>query len=91
MPNQPHPGPDTDYGDSLANVGQFALRYSHIYKNESRVRWLLRDRNTNGLVATGAVVEVFANGDVPSLFIHIPSWFAWMRSGGRRSPQSNHQ
>lgn len=85
MPNQPHSVSATDYGDSLATVGQFVARYNHIYENQSRVRWLLRDRHSNGLIEYGAVVEVYANGDKPSIFIHIPSWFAWMRSGGRRS------
>ena len=87
MPNQPHAAPDTDYGDSLTTVAQFTARYPNIYPRVSRVRWLLRDRQSNGLVACGAVVEVYANGDTPNLFIHIPSWFAWMRSGGRRAPQ----
>lgn len=85
MPIQPHSAPDTDYGDSLANVGQFCTRYNHIYPNQSRVRWLLRDRHSNGLMEYGAVVEVYANGEKPSIFIHIPSWFSWMRSGGRRA------
>ena len=74
-----------DFGDSLTTVAHFCARYPQIYPRESRVRWLLRDRHTNGLIEHGAVVEVYANGDKPSLFIHIPSWFAWMRLGGRRA------
>lgn len=85
MPNQPHSASATDYGDSLATVAQFCARYPNIYPRDSRIRWLLRDRQSNGLMEHGAVVEVYANGDKPSIFIHIPSWFAWMRSGGRRS------
>ena len=85
MPNQPHSAPATDFGDSLTTVAHFCARYPQIYPRESRVRWLLRDRHTNGLIEQGAVVEVYANGDKPSLFIHIPSWFAWMRLGGRRA------
>lgn len=85
MPNQPHTAPLADYGDSLTTVDAFCKRYPHIYPKASRVRWLLRDRQTNGLMASGAVVEVYANGDTPSIFIHVPSWFAWMRSGGRRA------
>ena len=89
MPNQPHVAMATDYGDSLNTVADFCGRYPNIYPNASRVRWLLRDRQTNGLMATGAVVEVYANGDKPSIFIHVPSWFAWMRSGGRHSTRLN--
>ena len=91
MPNQPHSAPATDYGDSLTTVAQFCARYPNIYPRDSRVRWLLRDRQSNGLMARGAVVEVYANGDKPNLFIHIPSWFAWMRSGGSHAPQSGHR
>jgi hypothetical protein len=76
-----------EYGDSLMTVQQFADRYPNIYPKSSRIRWLLRDRQQNGLMSCGAVVEVFANGDKPNLFIHIPSWFAWMQSGGSHAPQ----
>jgi hypothetical protein len=72
-----------DYGDSLMTVAQFGVRYRHIYPQDSRLRWLLRDRLTNGLVTCGAVVQVYANGDKPNLFLHPPSWFQWMRAGGR--------
>ena len=43
-----------EYGDALMTVAQFCERYPHLYPNRSRVRWLLRDRNLNGLVETGA-------------------------------------
>lgn len=85
MTNQPHAAPDSDYGDSLLTITQFANRYPNIYPKASRVRWVIRDRNTNGLMAHGAVVEVFASGDKPSLFIHAPSWFKWMQRGGSRA------
>ena len=73
-----------EYGDCLMTVKQFCDRYPNIYPKASRVRWLLRDRQQNGLVSSGAVVEVYANGDKPALFIHVPSWFAWMQAGGSR-------
>lgn len=82
MNNQAHAGPTTDYGDSLMTVQQFADRYPNIYPKASRVRWLLRDRQQNGLMKAGAVVEVFANGTKPAIYIHAPSWFRWMQSGG---------
>ena len=77
-----------DYGDNLTTVEQFTDRFRHLYPNQSRVRYLLRERATNGLVATGAVLEVFSSGDErPKLFIHTPSWFAWMRAGGSHAPR----
>jgi len=79
-----------DYGDSLLTVAQFCDRYPHLYPKPHNVRWLLRDRDTNGLRDCGAVLEVHASGDRPTLFIHAPSWFDWMRAGGshasRRTP-----
>ncbi len=80
-------GSKLDFGDSLMTVSQFAARYPHLYPKQHNVRWLVRDRHQNGLSATGAVVEVFGSGDRPQIFIHIPSWFAWMRLGGSRGPR----
>lgn len=79
--------PGTEYGDSLMTVVQFSARYPHLYKNPHRVRWLVRDRSTNGLSDYGAVVEVFNTGERPAIFIHVPNWFAWMRAGGSRAPR----
>ena len=78
-----------EYGDALMTVDQFAARYPHLYPRASRVRWLLRDRATNGLLEFGAVVEVYACGPRAALFIHAPQWFAWMRAGGSHAPQRN--
>ena len=78
-----------EYGDSLLTVEQFAARYPHLYPKPHRVRWLLRDRATNGLLDSGAVIEVFANGPRPALFIHTSAWFAWMRAGGSHAPKRN--
>jgi hypothetical protein len=78
-----------EYGDALMTVEQFATRYPHLYPKPHRVRWLLRDRTSNGLLDRGAVVEVFANGPRPTLFIHAPNWFAWMRAGGSHAPRRN--
>ncbi|MDB4498326.1 hypothetical protein N9251_03185 [Gammaproteobacteria bacterium] len=77
-----------DYGDSLMTVQSFCDRYPNIYPKQSRIRWLLRDRMTNGLLDRGAVVEVFANGNKPALYIHAPNWFRWMQAGGTHAPKS---
>ncbi|MEQ1800637.1 MAG: hypothetical protein ABL989_01875 [Gammaproteobacteria bacterium] len=80
-----------EYGDSLMTVAQFAARYPHLYKNTHRVRWLVRDRTTNGLTQFGAVVEVFNAGDRPAIYIHVPSWFAWMQAGGSQGSRQRSQ
>ena len=66
MTHQAQPAPGPEYGDSLMTVAQFCDRYPHLYPSRSRVRWLLRDRQTNGLTEQGAVVEVFTTGDRPA-------------------------
>lgn len=76
------PGPE--FGDQLLTVAQFCDRYPHLYPTLSRVRWLLRDRETNGLLDSGAVVEVFGHGERPAIYVYLPAWFAWMQSGGSR-------
>jgi hypothetical protein len=86
----PTPEPVSDeFGDALMRVSPFGQRYRHIYAKDHQIRWLLRDRATNGLLDYGAVVEVFANGSRPSLLIHPPRWFAWMRAGGSHAPRRN--
>ena len=80
-----------DFGDSLMTVADFVARYPHLYPKENRVRWLLRDRENNGLLARGAVVQVYGCGAKqkrPALFIHAPNWFAWMREGGSHAPRN---
>jgi len=79
--------PSSEFGDSLLTVQQFVARYPHLYPKPHRVRWLLRDRATNGLLDYGAVLEVHGSGARPSLFIHVPRWFAWMQAGGSRAPR----
>jgi hypothetical protein len=43
--------------DDLARPAAFAKRYPDLVGNESRLRYLLRDREINGLADSGAVVE----------------------------------
>jgi hypothetical protein len=72
-----------EYGDSLFTVSDFCSRYPNLYSSASKLRWLLRDRSSNGLKDSGAVVEFHVSGtDRPRLLIHAPSFFNWMRSGG---------
>ena len=46
--------------------------------SEGRVRWWLRDRDENGLIESGAVVEI--NGH---LYINVPRFVAWFQAGGK--------
>jgi hypothetical protein len=74
-----------DYGDSLFTLKEFSDRYPHLYPNTGKLRWLFRDRTMNGLIESGAAVEVYIGTQQrPRLYVHAPSFWNWMRSGGSR-------
>ena len=73
----------TTYGDELKTVPQFCERYPHIYSAPHKLRWLLRQRSKNGLLESGAVIEVYNGGSRPLIFIHEPSFFEWMRHSNK--------
>ena len=79
--------PDESFGAALCTVDQFSAANQHLYAKPSQIRWLTRDRSANGLLEYGAVVEGFNNGTRPSIYIHAPSWFRWMRAGGSKAPR----
>jgi hypothetical protein len=58
-------------------VPTFIQDNSHIL-SEGRLRWWLRHRHKNGLIACGAVVEVEGN-----LYVNVPKFVAWFQAGGR--------
>lgn len=47
--------------DALLPVPEAARRYPNIFPSEQSLRWLLRNRATNGLLDSGAVVELRAD------------------------------
>lgn len=68
----------------LKTVATFCRRNPHIFASEQSVRWYLRDRDTNGLLETGAVVELRASKDSqrPRVFIDEARFLEWMRGRG---------
>ena len=88
MPQNAHTVPGSEYGLSLSTVAQFAVAYPKLYPTEHSLRWLIWARSRNGLLDYGATVEVWSQGDQrPQIYIHAPSWFAWMQAGGSRAPR----
>ena len=88
MPTQSPAEVSPDYGHSLQEPKDFQREHPHLYRNGGQLRWVLRDRRQNGLMAYGAVVEVYGtNSERPRLYIHKPSWFRWMQAGGSRAPK----
>ena len=55
----------------LMPVGKFMTAYPDMFPSEDSLRWYLRDRATNGLLESGAVIEMWNNPDAtrPSLRI----------------------
>ncbi len=64
--------------NELCSVAEFARRYPNIIPSESALRWYLRERHHNGLLATGAVVELRQRSDQmrPKILLCEPR-FAW--------------
>lgn len=63
--------------DDIARPEAFARRYSDVVGSISRLRYLLRHRQGNGLVSSGAVIE---RGR--SLYIVRPRFLDWILKGG---------
>lgn len=76
-----------EYGHRLRTISDFQSEYRHLYPREARLRWLIRDRASNGLLDYSAVVELWNGGARPRLYIDPSRWFAWIRAGGSRAPK----
>lgn len=72
---------------ALMTVSEFARTYPNVVSSEQAVRWLLRSRNTNGLLECGAVVEIWATpGQArPRVLINPPKLIPWLF---RRNPRA---
>ncbi len=51
--------PAASLGDQLLPPALFAARFPHLYRSVHALRWVLRDRASNGLSDYGAVIEVW--------------------------------
>lgn len=73
--------------DSLLSVPEAARRYPNIFPSEQSLRWLLRNRATNGLLECGAVVEIRSAPDQrkPRVLVNPPKLLPWVF---RRNPRA---
>lgn len=74
-----------DIPDLCFNSAREAVEYApHVYGTVYSVRWHERNRKTNGLVDSGAVVERWNKpGQTrPSLLIVHRNWVEWQRRNG---------
>jgi hypothetical protein len=65
----------------LLRVTPFYAAYPYVAPSLEALRWYLRFRADNGLLESGAVVEVrpSPNSKQPMLFIDAEKWHRWMR------------
>ncbi len=59
-----------DFANDYPEVGSF-----------NSLRWQLRNRHINGMLASGAIIE-FYPGETrsrPTLFVDVPQYFKWQR------------
>jgi len=72
---------------NLLTVADFARRYPNIAASEQSVRWLLRQRHENGMIASGAAIELrTAPGQTrPRILLDPERMIPWMVRANPRS------
>jgi hypothetical protein len=76
---------DLSAGDVLMSPTEFCRRYPAIFRSIHALRWVLRDRQLNGLLTAGVVVEIYSVGsERPRLLIDAAAMFRWLKGGGSR-------
>ena len=75
--------PSDEMPTDLMPVAKFLSTYPSLFESEDSFRWYLRDREVNGLLASGAVVEMWNSPEAtrPSIRISPSSFFYWIRKG----------
>ena len=74
----------TDTAPNLSDIYSFQRFVAEVWTpqglgTEYNLRWFLRYREKNGLLASGAVVEKFTPGaQRPRLYINKPKFAAWL-------------
>ncbi|MEZ5564926.1 MAG: hypothetical protein R3F24_05150 [Gammaproteobacteria bacterium] len=65
----------------LLSVAEFARKFPNIVASEAALRWLLRAREKNGLLAIGAVIELRAHPDQhrARLLVSPRQFISWAR------------
>jgi hypothetical protein len=75
--------------ENLLTVPEFARRFPNIASSEQAVRWLLRNRHANGLIDSGAVIELWAKPGQsrPTILLDPEQMIPWML---RANPRASH-
>lgn len=75
---------------NLLTVSEFARRYPNIAASEQSVRWMLRQRHANGLIESGAAIEMrTAPGQTrPRILLDPERMIPWMIRCNPRAGQA---
>lgn len=75
--------PSDEMPTDLTSVTKFLDAYPNLFESEDSLRWYLRDREINGLLESGAVVEMWNSPEAtrPSIRISPSRFFYWIRKG----------
>jgi hypothetical protein len=69
--------------DEIFVVSEAHKRYPEIYGTAGRVGWQVRNREHNGLLACGGVVEHKRGRQRAHLTINHPKYVAWLKAGAK--------
>jgi hypothetical protein len=61
--------------EDIVRATEFARQYPHLFPSKNSLQWQLKNRATNGLSDSGAVLEL--NG---KLYFHIPKYMDYLAS-----------
>lgn len=78
--------------ENLLTVAEFARRYPNIAASEQSVRWMLRQRHANGLIDSGAAIEMrtAAKQSRPRILLDPERMIPWMvRANPRAAATKN--
>ena len=75
--------PTEEMPTDLMPVAKFLSTYPNLFESEDSFRWYLRDRENNGLLESGAVIELWNGPEAtrPSIRISPSGFFCWLRKG----------
>lgn len=76
--------------ENLLSVSEFSRRYTNIVASEQAARWILRRRHTNGLVSSGAVIEMKTDPGQsrPRLLIDPERMIPWLLQANPRAARA---
>jgi len=82
IPDEVQSEPDNTL-DEIFVVSEAHKRYPQTYGTAGRVEWQVRNRERNGLLACGGVVEHTRGRQRAHLTINHPKYVAWLKTGAK--------